>query len=622
MPNELILFIYFILWYFLVLLSCLFILSGIDDLFFDAYYWIRHAFRLWKMRHYKPLSYEQLAEKEEQMIAVLIPCWHEAGVIGTMLKHNCYSIDYSNFYLFVGVYPNDLETVNEVQEVAHLIHHVQCVIGKTPGPTNKAANLNGIYHYVKDFEKTLDRSFTIFVFHDSEDIIHPLSFKLYNYLIPRKEMIQIPVFPLEINYWQFTHWLYADEFSENHTKDIIVRESIRGHVPSAGVGTAFSKQALNLLEDPITKAPFSIDSLTEDYRTSLLIRMKGLKQIFVAETIMRMKWRPRGFFRKGYVQKPTKEYIATRALFPLEYTKAVRQKARWIIGIVFQEWQHAQWPKEWIIKFTLAHDRKSFVTHLINGFGYLVFFLWLIYSLCTYTNPEYPSLQEQFNLHPWVWWLIVTVTFMMIERMIQRMIAIKRVYGWIPAFLSIPRTFYGNIINLHALMRAYHIYYSTPKSQATSKQPSWDKTDHHFPGSHILTPYRKKIGDLLLEKKIITEPQLNKAILEQQKTGERLGQVLCRLNMVSQHELFELLSKQYHLELIPKNTLTSLSAKNDSIPKHLIQWLNKQGAAVSFDEVKKQITISIEDPTNELLIEKIINHVRPYQAHFILVEPD
>jgi len=622
MPGELILFVYFIMWYFLVVLACLFIISGIDDLFFDAYYWIRYVFRLWKTRHYKPLTYEQLAEKEEQMIAVLIPCWHEAGVIGTMLKHNCYSIDYSNYYLFVGVYPNDPETVNEVLKVARLMKNVRCVIGTTPGPTNKAANLNGVYNYVREFEKTLKNSFSIFVFHDSEDIIHPMSFKLYNYLMPRKEMIQIPVFPLEINYWNFTHWLYADEFSENHTKDIVVRESIHGHVPSAGVGTAFSRHALHLLEDPTTSTPFSTDSLTEDYRTSLAIRIRGLKQIFVTETIVRMKWRPRGFFRKGYVQKPTREYIATRALFPLEYTKAVRQKARWIIGIVFQEWQHNQWPKEWIIKFTLAHDRKSFITHFINGFGYFVFFFWLVYSLCTYANPEYPSLQEQFNIHPWVWWLIVTATLMMIGRMVQRMIAIRRVYGWIPSFLSIPRTFYGNLLNLHALIRAYHVYYTAPKGQTTSGQPSWDKTDHQFPGSHILTPYRKKIGNLLLEKKIINKNQLNKAILEQQKTGERLGQVLCRLNLISPHELLQLLSRQYHLELIPQSTLIETTKKSDlSIPKHLIHWLiEHSAAAVSVDDVKGILTISIEDPTNELLIEKIINHIKPYKARFVLID--
>ena len=258
MPSEFVVFVYFIMWYVLVSLACLFVISGMDDLFFDGYYWVRYLVRLWKTRHYQPLSYEQLAQKEEQRIAVLIPCWHEARVIGTMLKHNCYSIDYTNYSFFVGVYPNDPETVNEVQEVTQSIKNVHCVVGPTPGPTNKAANLNAVYEYIRVFEKSLETPFNLFVFHDSEDIIHPLSFKLYNYLIPRKQMIQIPVFPLEINYWNFTHWLYADEFSENHTKDIIVREFINGHVPSAGVGTAFSREALSTLEDPKTKMPYPL----------------------------------------------------------------------------------------------------------------------------------------------------------------------------------------------------------------------------------------------------------------------------------------------------------------------------------------------------------------------------
>lgn len=621
MPNELILITYFVMWYFLVVLAVLFIISGIDDLFFDGYYWTRYLYRMWKTRHYKPLTYEQLSAKKEQMIAVLVPCWHEAGVIGTMLRHNCYSIDYSNYYFFVGVYENDPATVREVQEVADLIGNVRCVIGKLPGPTNKAANLNGVYDYVREFEKTLDDKFSIFVFHDSEDIIHPLSFKLYNYLIPRKDMIQIPVFPLEVNYWNFTHWLYADEFSENHTKDIIVRESIHGHVPSAGVGTAFSRHALEILEDPITKVPFSIDSLTEDYRTSLGIRIHQLKQIFVSETVIRMKWQPRGFFRKGYVQKPVREYIATRALFPLEYTKAVRQKARWIIGIVFQEWKHTQWPKEWAIKFTLAHDRKSFITHFINGFGYFVFLFWLIYSLLTYANPEYPSLQEQLNLHPWVWWLVVIVTLIMIERLLQRMIAIRRVYGWIPALLSIPRAFYGNLLNLHALIRAYRVYYAAPQSNTSSKQPVWDKTDHHFPGSHILTPYRRKLGDLLLKDKRITQSQLDAAIRQQQATGKRLGEVLCQLNLITRRELLQLLSEQYKLDLIPKHSLELYSPDDLPLSDKLIHWLKMNNAkVVSFDKATNTLSLGIDDPTNELLIEKIINRVYPYKVHFMLID--
>lgn len=622
MPNEIALILYFLMWYFLVGLAILFILSGLDDLFIDFYYWIRYAWRLWKTRHYEPLTYEKLIAQEEQLIAVLIPCWREANVIATMLKHNCYSIDYNNYYLFVGVYPNDPETVAEVESVAMWNTHVKCVVGEAPGPTNKASNLNNIYKFAKEFEREHNKQFNIFVFHDSEDVIHPLSFKLYNYLIPRKDMIQIPIFPLEVSYWNFTHWLYADEFAENHTKDIIVRESIRAHVPSAGVGTAFYRKALEVLENPETGSPFSVNSLTEDYRTSLAVRMHKLKQVFVTQHIVRTQWKKRWIFSKNYVQKQVKEIVAVRALFPLEYRKAVRQKARWIIGIVFQEWRDGEWPKEWRLRYTLAHDRKSFITHFINGFGYLIFTFWLFYSLLTFARPEFPSLQERFNLYPWVWSLSAVATFIMCERLLQRTIATYRIYGFIPACFVIPRAFYGNILNLHALIRAYHIYFTTPKNKKNSKQPAWDKTEHHFPGRHLLVPYRKRLGDLLLEKGLINGEQLRQAIFMQHKTGERLGQILCNLNFINRQQLTQIIAIQYELPIFPHEQIEQ--GKNQCLPllsKKMKRWLIKQNIhVVELDEVNKRMVVAINDPTNELLLSKIIKYFKSYNVQFALIQ--
>ena len=624
MPNEFTLFLFFLMWYFLVMLAVLYIISGLDDLFFDGYYWIRYFWRMWKTRHYEPLSYEKLTDLNEQSIAVMIPCWQEVNVIATMLKHNCYSIDYKNYYFFVGVYPNDPETVAEVQSVSHENKQVLCVIGDAPGPSSKAANLNGIYKFVKTFESTLNTPFSIIVLHDSEDVIHPLSFKLYNYLIPRKDMIQIPIFPLEVNNSNFTHWLYADEFAENHTKNIIVRESIRAHVPSAGVGTAFYRRALEVLEDPKTGVPFSTDSLTEDYRTSLALRVHQLKQVFVTQHITRMRWKKRWIFGSSYVQKPVKEFVAIRALFPLEYAKAIRQKARWIIGIVFQEWHDSQWPKDWRVRYSLAHDRKAFITHFINGFGYVVFSFWFLYSFFTYANPEYPTLQEQFNLHPWVWWSIVIATLLMCERLLQRTIATYRIYGLIPACLVIPRAMYGNILNLHALIRAYRIYFSLPTNETTSNQPAWDKTEHFFPGTHVLIPYRKKLGDLLIDNFLVSPEQLRQAVFEQQKTGERLGQVLCRLNFISNSQLEKILSAQYKLPLFPQKKIHE--ARNKCLPllsRKTMKWLIKNGVSpVDVDNTSKIMKIAIDDPTNEHLLIKIIDYLAPYKTQFLLIAGD
>jgi adsorption protein B len=625
MQNENVLILFYLMWHFLVILALVFALSGVDELFIDVYFWTRYVKRWFKRRQYKPLTYQQLTEEDEQFIAILVPCWQEADVIGTMLRHNCYSIDYKNYYFFVGVYPNDSKTIAVVEEVAKHFPQVCCVIGAEPGPTNKAANLNTMYLQAKDFEKSLARPFSIYVFHDSEDVIHPLSFKLYNHLIPRKDMIQIPVFPLEVGYFNWTHWLYADEFSENHTKNIIVREAIKAHVPSAGVGTAFSAHALTVLATTLGRGvPFSVDSLTEDYRTSLALRMQHLKSIFVTQSVIRLRWVKKGIFKPRYIQKPFKEFVATRAMFPTEYRKAIRQKARWIIGIVFQEWDHNQWPKEWPIRYSLAHDRKSFITHFINGFSYIVFLFWVFYTLFTVDKPMYPSLQEQFNLHPWVWWLSVSVSLIMVERLIQRVIAIWKIYGWFPAVLAIPRAFYGNILNLHALIRAYKVYFSYPETkQKTAKaKPRWDKTENQFPARHILTPYRQRLGDLLVEQGVLNAEQLNLALIEHTKTGERLGTILQRMNLLSDEQLRHILSIQYKLRLFPKEDVEEAEAKcHPHLPPKILKWVRKRNlSVVEFDKTIEKLTIAIEDPTNELLLRKILRYFTSPQIEFVLLK--
>ena len=66
------------------------------------------------------------------------------------------------------------------------------------------------------------------ILHDSEDVLHPMELRFYNHLLPRKDMIQLPVTSLDREWYELVAGVYMDEFAEWHAKDLVVRESVSG----------------------------------------------------------------------------------------------------------------------------------------------------------------------------------------------------------------------------------------------------------------------------------------------------------------------------------------------------------------------------------------------------------
>ena len=108
-----------------------------------------------------------------------------------------------------------------------------------------------------------------------------MELRLFNYLVDRKDLIQLPVYPFERKWSDFTSSHYMDEFAELHGKDILVREALAGQVPSAGVGTCFSRRAVTALLADGDGIAFDIQSLTEDYDIGFRLRAKGMTEVFV-----------------------------------------------------------------------------------------------------------------------------------------------------------------------------------------------------------------------------------------------------------------------------------------------------------------------------------------------------
>ena len=98
--------------------STLLLLSGLDDLIpllICSVAAIRRSLSPQKRSVTAGLTGNQ---KEERRIAVFVPCWRESAVIGNMVRHNLAAIRYSSYTFFLGVYPNDEETVRVARLLA------------------------------------------------------------------------------------------------------------------------------------------------------------------------------------------------------------------------------------------------------------------------------------------------------------------------------------------------------------------------------------------------------------------------------------------------------------------------------------------------------------------------
>lgn len=161
-------------------LAVVLLVLGFDDLLMDIVYWLRRVVRYFRFyRGGAPDQDQLLLQGQEQPLAVMVPAWQEVGVIGEMARLAASSLDYENYQIFVGTYPNDPATQAEVDEVCARYSHVHKVICARPGPTSKADCLNNIIEAIQRFEQQAGVQFAGFVLHDAEDVIEPLELRLF-----------------------------------------------------------------------------------------------------------------------------------------------------------------------------------------------------------------------------------------------------------------------------------------------------------------------------------------------------------------------------------------------------------------------------------------------------------
>ena len=457
-----------------ITLAVIMFISGLDDFFIDVVYWVRRIKRkLSVYRRYPRMSYRELYKPDEKPLAIMVPAWNETGVIGNMAELAATTLDYENYHIFVGTYPNDPDTQRDVDEVCARFPNVHKVVCARPGPTSKADCLNNVLDAITQFERSANFAFAGFILHDAEDVISPMELRLFNYLVERKDLIQIPVYPFEREWTHFTSMTYIDEFSELHGKDVPVREALAGQVPSAGVGTCFSRRAVTALLADGDGIAFDVQSLPEDYDIGFRLKEKGMTEIFVRFPVVdEAKEREQ---RKFLQHARTSNMICVREYFPDTFSTAVRQKSRWIIGIVFQGFKTHKWTSSLTLNYFLWRDRKGAISNFVSFLAMLVMIQLLLLLAYESLWPDAWHFLSIFSGSAWLMTLLWLNFGLMVNRIVQRVIFVTGYYGLTQGLLSVLRLFWGNLINFMANWRALKqvLQHGDPRRVAWESIDAW-----------------------------------------------------------------------------------------------------------------------------------------------------
>ena len=500
------------------------LLSGLDDLFLDlacAAAWLRR-----RLHRVPPLV--PPASTPEKHTAIFVPLWREHLVIGSMLEHNVGVIRHDHYEFFIGAYPNDGKTLAAVRDAEERFPNVHLALCPHGGPTSKADCLNWIYQRMLLYEQECLAPFEVIVVHDAEDLVHPDELRWIGHYTERYGMVQIPVLPLATPPLEFTHGVYCDEFAEYQTKDMPARQLLGGFIPSNGVGTGYTRWALERAARAHNNRIFDPGCLTEDYEAGIRLHRLGCPQLFVPI-----------HFAAGHP-------VATREFFPRRSRDALKQRTRWVMGNALQSWERHGWSGGWRQAYWFWRDRKGLAGNPISALANLIFvygvgtWMWSwhtggVWGIRTVASQETLAL------------LLYATLFLQVHRTAVRCACVARIYGWGFAAWAPLRMVWANWINSFATASALA---RDSAARLQGRPLAWFKTEHDYPSRAALAGHRRLLGGVLVHAGFLSEERLRWALASKQP-HVRLGEHLAATGSLTEDAIYTGLSLQQSVPFEP-----------------------------------------------------------------------
>ncbi len=111
----------------------------------------------------------------------------------------------------------------------------------------------------------------------------------------------------------------------------------------------------------------------------------------------------------------------------------------------------------------------------------------------------------------------------------------------------------------------------------------------------------KRLGELLVERKLITSDQLEQALFIQQNKGGLLGEILVGFGFCTEENIAQVLTLQYGFPYLPLSNYEIDPEVIKTVPENVV----RQFALIPVDKVGNTLTVAMSNPLNQQAIEDL-----------------
>lgn len=134
-----------------------------------------------------------------------------------------------------------------------------------------------------------------------------------------------------------------------------------------------------------------------------------------------------------------------------------------------------------------------------------------------------------------------------------------------------------------------------------------------------MEPKKKiRIGDLLVQNRIITHEQLMSALAEQKKSGRKLGRTLIDLNFINETDLLNFLSRQLQIPFID----IAQYARDEEVTNKLPENLARRFRVMLLEDNQHDVLLAMADPTDLMGLDELTRILKKRIRQAVVRESD